>query len=133
MGTVRTLEQRRAEYALECIKGYGGKDAAKYRTLVQRLPVMVLRHGLGQALAYLCADAGTDTDHPSRKLYDDLRQWLQGTADERHPDRVYAPGPELLSAVLDGGRDEYRQAQVATLGLLAWMRKFAEAFLAKEA
>lgn len=133
----RTLEQERARYALSCIRkhipGQGAKDgeARKYGTLVRRLPTMVLQNGLGQALAFLLADAEGREDKPSRRLYDELEIWLHGAPGAERPDRVYQNGRDLIDALMEGTRDDYRRAQMAALGLLVWMRKFADAYLPK--
>jgi CRISPR-associated protein Cmr5 len=131
-GLNRTLEQQRACYALECIRGHEKDRAAKeYGSLVRGLPSMVLQNGLGQALAFLLARAGGDTEKPpAGQIYAELQGWLAGAADDKRPDRIYSHGG-LIDGLMGGSRQDYRRAQLNALALLAWMRKFADAWLPK--
>lgn len=124
----RTLEQERAAFALDRVNGWRDKranDRESYARFVQRFPAMVLTSGLGQALAFLLAD--NEGGHkPSGILYSDLGEWLvvrrklyQGTADE------------LIDLLISGDRSTYQQATEEALGLLAWLSRFADAFLQK--
>lgn len=131
----QTLEQKRARYALAAIRAYTvdgvpEEDARKYATLVRSLPAMVLSNGLGQALAYLLADAERDRGKPSYKLYDQLQSWLVGGRDDAYRERVFGTG-QLIDVLMEGSRGEYQRAEAGALRLLAWMRKFADAYLPK--
>ncbi len=126
----RTLEQRRASYALACVIRYragSGDGTDRYLTLVRSAPATILQNGLGQTLAYLLADG---EGKPSRQLYQDLQTWLCGSVDDAHPERVYA-GPRLIDALLAGSRAEYLRAQQTALALLVWLKRFGDAYLAK--
>jgi len=129
-----TLEQQRALYALQTIQGHVSdvdKDKRRYATLVRSLPSMVLQNGLGQALAYLLADARGDDRTPARRLYAELKQWLVGDVSDDRPEPAYDRGSELMEALMAGSRTDYQQAQLTSLALLGWMRKFADAYLPK--
>jgi CRISPR-associated protein Cmr5 len=132
----RTMEQERALFALEQIKnsetaaGDDSKKLRKYATFVRRLPTMVLQNGLGQTLAFLLADAEGNDGEPSKWLYDQLQEWLLGAPVDNRPERVYSNG-DLIKELVKGSRDNYRRAQIGALGLLSWMRKFADAYLPK--
>lgn len=126
----RTIDQQRADFAYQTMTQYGqhGDDAKKFATLVRGLPTMVLQNGLGQALAYLLADA-EGKKSPSQELYQRLQEWLCGATMEGRPERVYEG--KLIEQLMRCSRDDYQRAQQSALGLLAWMRKFADAFLPK--
>ena len=129
--TDRTLEQKRALYALNTIraherKGKGYRDT--YLTVVRGLPGMILQNGLGQALAFLLARAEGKRQGPEYQLYTELQTWLVGARDADHQERVY-PAGDLLDALVSGTRQQFQQAQVRALDLMAWMRKFADAYL----
>lgn len=124
----RTLEQRRATYALAAVQRHvGNAGAERYGTLVRSLPAMVLMNGIGQALAYLRADAGGNAGKPSAQLAQELEDWLCGPPDTEHPERVYSTGP-LLTALMAGERHQYQQAQRSSLLVLGWVKKFADAY-----
>ena len=129
----RTLDQRRASFALAFITSYraGEGGGEKLSTHVHKTPIRILQNGLGQALAYLVADAKP----PARALYEHLQEWLCGQVDDRHPCRVYPPAAsgggtsELLVSLIGGDRAPYLRAQDEALRLFAWLKKFADAYL----
>lgn len=123
----RTLEQRRAEFALEFINGQLQGDKEKLSTHIHKSPSLILQCGLGQALAFLLADAGKE-QKPSKILYEKLQEWLCGTPDEKHPVRVYEE-TELIEALIKGTRSDYFRAQEESLMLFNWLKKFAAAKL----
>lgn len=127
----RLLAQRRAKHALDRVTAAAADQAhaAEYERWCKRLPAMVLGNGLGQALAFLRADAGGDRQAASLRLYRDVSDWL---VDER---RLYAPPPgqDLLAALCAGDRWQYLRAQRETVEWLSWATRFATAYIGKEA
>jgi CRISPR-associated protein Cmr5 len=135
---MRTLEQHRAKYALDRVKTWLGEDgeprqnASDYARHVRKLPTMVLNNGLGQAIAFLLADAGPKAGGSSATLYRDLEAWLSGGTDQMRPMRVYVDEtPDLITQLMAGDRAQYVRAQEEVLSLLVWMKKFADAYLPK--
>jgi CRISPR type III-B/RAMP module-associated protein Cmr5 len=124
----RTLEQRRAAFALAFIETIKEEDKEKFSTHIKKTPSLILQCGLGQALAFLLAEAGRDEQKPSKLLYKELQQWLCGTRDEVYPMRVYT-STELIHALVNGSRSDYFRAQEETLMLFNWLKKFAAAKL----
>ncbi|EGW21680.1 type III-B CRISPR module-associated protein Cmr5 [Methylobacter tundripaludum] len=127
----RTLEQRRAAFTLAFIKGQLSleeKDKDKLSTHIHKSPSLILQCGLGQALAFLLADAGDKPKAPSKILYNSLQDWLCGEPDEKHPMRVYQK-TELIEALVTGTRSDYFRAQEESLMLFNWLKKFAAAKL----
>ncbi len=123
----RTLEQRRASFALAFIETIKEEDKEKLKTHIHKTPSLILQCGLGQALAFLLADAEGKLT-PSKKLYTTLQDWLCGVRDDKHPMRVYSQA-ELIDALVNGSRSEYFRAQEEALMLLNWLKKFADAKL----
>ena len=131
--TTDTLRQR-AAYALATIRRHQQDDKrkkAEYATRVRGLGPMVLQNGLGQALAFLLADAKGERAHAAARLYNELQEWLAGGRTRERPERVY-DGADLIAGLITGSRDQYQRAQWVTLDLLTWMKKFTDAFLAEE-
>lgn len=125
-----TLDQRRATYALATVQKHrNAAAAARYATLARGIATMVLQNGLGQALAYLLADA-EGKPSPALELYNELQAWLCGPVDAEHPERVYSRA-DLIAELMAGSRADYQRAQRHALNLLAWMRKFVDAYLPK--
>lgn len=127
----QTLEQKRAKYALDAITKAKENDKEKngegYGRHVRKLPAMILNNGLGQALAFLLADG----KEPSKKLYEDIQEWLRGESKVDCPRRIYAGSEALIKSLMAGDRSQYLQAQDESLKLLVWMKKFADAYLPK--
>lgn len=127
----RTVEQRRAAFALAFIGRHEkdeDKDKDNLSTRIHKTPSLILQCGLGQALAFLLADAGTDANKPSKWLYNELQTWLCGQRTVQYPMRVYLDG-NLMDALLNGTRHDYFRAQEESLLLLDWLKKFAAAKL----
>ncbi len=141
-----TRDQRRAQHALQCVKqvqqrlanaGPDQKEQKKakdfrddYKSRAESLPASIVMNGLGQACAMLLAQAkGQSGDHdPHRLLYDHLQDWLRG----REGAAIYPENQDLVKAVIGDGQREYVRAQVESLAYLNWLKKFAQAYLARE-
>ncbi|MDH4100765.1 MAG: type III-B CRISPR module-associated protein Cmr5 [Nitrospirota bacterium] len=117
-----TLEQERAKYAFDAIAAFTG-DKGKYATHIKKLPAMILNNGLGQALAYLLADDKGEYSAPSWSLYSQLRVWMTR--------KCICSGNDLMDSLMKGDSTQYMHAQHESLKLLAWMTKFADAYLPK--
>jgi len=118
---VRLLSQRRAAYALECVRK-AGKDF-DYARFCRNLPAMLLQNGLGQSLAFLRSKAGKQK--AAGRLYADISGWLIG---ERN---LYA-GDSLIRAVMEGDRHSYTVAHEETIELSGWLKRFADAVIGEE-
>lgn len=128
----KTLEQVRAADALAKVKILMGQAVNnsekadqndKYASYVKSLPATILMNGLGQAAAFLLAKR----DDAHHILYKHLQEWLCR-------DDAMAPYPrsgDLLAAITENSRDQYISAQAEALAWLAWLKKFAVAYLEK--
>ena len=117
--TSRTLEQKRAEHALDRARKMGQMDAEKYRSYVDRLGPAIVMNGLGQALATEIAAGG---EH--KNLYENVENWLC-----RSEGGVYSGNRDLLASIVEHGQDKYLHAQAEALAWLQWHKKFCRAFL----
>lgn len=125
----RTINQRRAAFALACVRGYQG-DTDKMSTHIHKTPIRILQNGLGQALAFLLSDAASDGGAPARNLYDKLQEWLCGNRDDSYPCRIYTGDPaDLIKRLVEGDRAAYLHAQEEALLLFNWLKKFSDAYL----
>jgi CRISPR-associated protein Cmr5 len=146
----RTLEQKRAEHALNRVKEVKEKqdvDPAAYRSYTERLPAAIVANGLGQALAMERAAAGegesaakkdTEAQQSSRSearetkadkkahalLYRNLSDWLCDPANG-----VYRGAEDALEALIEHDQQAYVRAQVEALAWLDWHKKFCQAML----
>lgn len=121
LSAIRTIEQERANYAWQCINGVKDKPfAGEYRTIVIKMPSLILTNGLGQALAYLRSKP--ERQH-FKSFYEDLSGWLK---------RELRISSDLLEWIVNqANSQEYRLATAKALALLQWFQRFAEAVLPK--
>lgn len=126
----RTLEQRRASHALECVRSLEPDDELRkrYRAYVERLGPAIVMNGLGQALAAERAAAGRQPEKPEQKahdlLYRNVQQWLC-----RADGGVYAQAPDVLEAIVQGDQALYLRAQAEALAWMVWHKKLCRAEL----
>ncbi len=102
---------------------------------------MIHTNGLGQALAFLAAKAGTkaggiDQENPHGVLYTQLEQWLTRTPEPDGPFRApYTTSvpdengqpTRLIYRIACGDSATYRQATAETLAFLNWLKSLADA------
>jgi CRISPR-associated protein Cmr5 len=123
----QTKEQQRAKAAWADVQAVDQKSPdvkRKYRSLVLKLPVMILTNGLGQTLAFLKSKGKANADDPHEIVYEHLQKWL--FREVRWTD---ANQPTLIERIFNTTSETYRQATTEALSYLHWLRRFAEAVL----
>lgn len=116
--SLKTIEQKRAEFAYNKIievKNTGNKD---YKSLARGFSSMILQNGLGQALAFLKAKK---KEH-HLAIYNHINLWLKECFGKSN-------NFDILAAIRNETSSEYRLYTKETLAFLIWLRKFAEAEL----
>lgn len=123
-----TLELARAKFALEKVEQV--KNDSAYRRELQDLPARLHSAGLGQTVASLLAAAERNS---SRKaIYGWLEEWL------RKPPIRYPAGQRLIDCIVGNLPQgikpaSYMAASREARALATWLKKFAEAFILKDA
>ncbi|HHY63011.1 MAG TPA: type III-B CRISPR module-associated protein Cmr5 [Bacillota bacterium] len=124
---MRTLEQERALFAWERVNSVckdHPNDAKDVAMNIRKMPTMVLTNGLGQTLAFLLQKDEGRRSGPEYIVYDMIAEWV---VDKR---KLYAgPRADLMNQLIQGDRYLYRQAQEETWAMLAWLKKFADAYI----
>ncbi len=124
---MRTLGQKRAEYALEKVLAIPEGKKKDFKSFSAGAPSMILQNGFGQALAFWLSKS---TDKHIA-IFDMIKDWLSYEKDdiknsfvkktETHADFIR----EL--SLMD--QDNYLTAQKETLALLEWVKRYANADL----
>lgn len=119
------VEQERAAYALKKITEAKGAPIkqSELKAYASSLPSLILKNGLGQAMAF--AKSKSDSKGKGLSwdlLYKMLEEWL------KKPGQPYA-GKSLLEGITSTDQSVYRQAQAEALALLVWIRRFARSEL----
>lgn len=133
MSHIENLEHERAKEAWSCIDYVNNKIDDKkfkkeYRSIIMKLPTLIITNGLGQTLAFLKAKGKRDDRKPEEKVYRDIESYLFSNKNIHLP---VAQG-ELIEKVIMLPGDRFRQVTSETLSFLSWMKRFADAVLPKE-
>lgn len=134
MSRLQRVEQKRAAEAWSCIQAVSEDiDSPKfkkdYRSIVMKLPTLILTNGLGQTLAFLKSKGKNDDSNPEEKVYGDLHGWLT------KPNVVNwgrVTHDELIERIMAIDSTKYRFVTMETLSFLNWLKRFADAVLPKD-
>lgn len=132
MSHLENIEHERANEAWSCI-GYVNEEVEsqsfkkEYRSIVMKLPTLIITNGLGQTLAFLKSKGKGDERNPEEKVYQDIDGWLS-----KNKNIHWNTKGELIERVIALPSDRFRQVTAETLAYLSWMKRFADAVLPKE-
>lgn len=127
------LEQRRAKGAYAAVgdaRNTLGSKQHEYKTVAQNLPVMILQNGLGQTVAFMMSKAEGKEKSAHGMVLGKLAEWLidkRGILDNPGG----KPTERLMCALLKVSRDRWLRAQEEALAFSVWLKRFAEALIAK--
>jgi CRISPR-associated protein Cmr5 len=130
MSQLQKLEQKRAVEAWSCIQCVKtSKFKKEYRSVVMKLPSLILTNGLGQTLAFLKSKGKGDVSKSEEKVYQDLQGWLT------KPNTINwgkATQGELIERIMAIDSNKYRMVTMESLSFLNWLKRFADAVLPKD-
>ena len=126
---MRTLGQKRAQYALDKVMGIRPELKVKFKTFSAGAPAMILQNGFGQALAFWASKQ--DSKPECGAMLDIIREWLCYDNDDIHNSfvRRTQAHSEFFEAISRMDQSEYLAAQKETIALLEWVKRFANADL----
>lgn len=121
---MRTMAQKRAEYALsEVLAATGKVEKDKLKAFSAGAPSMILQNGFGQTLAFWLAKG--KQEHMT--LFDILTRWLKQTDIKNFGDCQQPK--DYIQKLSTMEQREYLNNQSETLALLEWVKRFATADL----
>lgn len=134
MSQLQRLEQKRASKAWSCVQYVNEKiDNSKfkkeYRSIVMKLPSLILTNGLGQTLAFLKSKGKGDASKSEEKIYQDLEGWLRN-ANTVNLEKATQEG--LIERIMAIDSNKYRLVTMECLAFLNWLKRFADAVLPKD-
>jgi CRISPR-associated protein Cmr5 len=128
---IRSLEQRRAEFAFKKIEEVAKRNRKvqdKYSSYVKKAPVLIQTNGLGSALLFFKSKFGEGEEsdlsadkEAYRLLYDHINEWLK--------ERGFTEGKDAVEWIISADSLKVFQATEETIALLNWLKRFAEAKL----
>ena len=135
---MRTLGQKRAEYALEKVLDIPADKKKDFKSFSAGAPSMILQNGFGQALAFWLSK-GTDKELKIKEddkhitLFDMIWKWLYYEKDDVKNEFVDKDKAKTRTEFIGGlskmDQDKYLAAQKETLALLEWVKRYANAGL----
>jgi CRISPR-associated protein Cmr5 len=135
---MRTMAQKRAEYALEQVlkvmKEKDEKSRKDFKSFSAGAPSMILQNGFGQSLAFWLAKGTKDgklkENDKHIELFDMVKNWLSlKTKDFNNTFAKEKDRTKLMQELLAMDQRQYLTAQNETLALLEWIKRFANADL----
>ncbi len=145
----KTLEQGRAKFAYDCaedgrkichgneIKNEWYKDD-KYKSYVQKFPMLVKTNGLGSALAFYASKRQKEKDNKKAGtknnpknaydlIYNQITEWLKKEPKGLLSDRLN--NNDLVKVLMDLDSIEYRAVTNEVLAFFTWLKRFAEGLI----
>ena len=126
---MRTLGQKRSEYALAKVLAIADGKRGEFKSFSEGAPSMILQNGFGQALAFWSAKKADK----HIVLIDMIMEWLSYEKDDvknqfmkKTKDRT-----DFIRQLSTMDQSKYFEAQKETLALLEWVKRYANAELGK--
>ena len=135
---VATLDHERAQEALKAVQKIAGGDqkiAKKFRSYAESLPAIIVRNGLGQALAMEAANgkvgnqAEKDEEKAHKKLYEIVANWVLQKVYERQSNLLPL---QVIDEIIKSDQSKYMRAQEEALLFLQWVKRFANATIERD-
>ena len=117
---MRTLGQKRAEFALNKVVAIQPDKKEKFKPFSAGAPSMILQNGFGQALAFWISKA--KDEHMT--MFNIVKEWLC--------QNNFATGQsktDFIRNISQMDQTKYLTAQKETLALLEWVKRYANAGL----
>ena len=120
---MRTLGQKRAEFALEKVLEIPQSLKKDFKSFSAGAPSMILQNGFGQALAFWVSKGNAKhTKHII--LFGMLKEWL---IKNNFVQPQYESSLEFIKALSTMKQNSYIAAQKEALALLEWVKRYANA------
>jgi len=129
---MRTLSQKRSEYALKKVLEYindkNQKAKEEFASFISGTPSQILQNGFGQSLAFWFSKSkGKDKYN---FILEAIKEWL--SLDENDIKNNFIPPSNTIKDFIKNistlDQKKYLSAQKETLKLLEWIKRYAQAF-----
>ena len=126
---VKTLDQRRAEFAWQAATQGMARHTKTYKPLAKGAPFLIMGSGLMPTLAFLEGKGkGKGKDVAERVLREQIQEWLVERLAAR---QCMQPPPQdyqaLMHRLQQGTSTFYMEATDESLAILKWIRQFVDA------
>ena len=123
---MRALAQERAKFALnEVLKS---KSIDKLKPFTAGAPTMILQNGFGQAIAFWLSKTSSKNKKEKKKfefIIETIREWLSKNGFIKSD---VDNNEKFVEAITELSQEDYLSAQMETLKLLEWIKRYASAF-----
>ena len=126
---MRTLGQKRAEFALQKVTNIPEEAKERFKPFSAGAPSMILQNGFGQALAFWISKGKNKNEYLT--MFNIVKEWLSYENSDVHNKFIQKTQShrEFLEALSKMNQSQYLTAQKETLSLLEWIKRFANAGL----
>ena len=124
---MRTLGQKRAEFALQRVTDIPQEKKDRFKPFSAGAPSMILQNGFGQTLAFWISKKKDE----HLLMFNIVKEWLSYEYNDVHNHFVKktASHREFLEVISGMEQSEYLKAQKESIALLEWVKRFANADL----
>lgn len=117
----QTTDQKRCLHAHQQAASVDASDRAKYKTQARALPVMLLKNGIGQTLAFLRSG---EANNPGMKLARaHLESWVASRLFENQTS-------DLLNRLMNADRSTWWRATHESVAYATWLKRWVDALMA---
>lgn len=121
MTKIRTLGQKRAEFALDKVVAIHLDKKEKFKPFSSGAPSMILQNGFGQALAFWISKKDKDE---RIAMFNIVKEWLCQNNLATGQSKT-----DFIRNIAQMDQKKYLTAQKETLALLEWVKRYANAGL----
>ena len=126
---MRTLGQKRAEYALDKVLAIPENKKKDFKSFSAGAPSIILQNGFGQALAFWLSK-GTDKHIAIFEMIKDWLSYENGDVKNEFVEKDKAKTrTDFIKQLSCMDQIKYLTAQKETLALLEWVKRYANAEL----
>lgn len=155
----RSLEQKRAKFAYDCVqkvikceckwkdkdgkehdtyqcadKKIPHKNCGKYKAYVKRIPMLIKTNGLAATFAFVKAKSDhrdcNNKGYAYHLIYQQTENWLRESDTTK---AIFKGKPEgLIQVLISQESPEYRQLSTEVMALFVWLKRAAEGLIEGE-
>ncbi len=135
---MKTLTQKRADFALACVADYlknkkeeGARES--FKSFTAGVPAMILQNGLGLTMAFIRSKK-SEKDEKYKKVYEAIEDWL--TTESETTRALFSSGQkkdiDFFRRLNQLEHNEYQVVQNEALSIVEWIKRYAAAFVGEK-
>ena len=127
--TIIGIEQGRAKFAFECAEEAKQQNITEYKSYAKKMPMLIKTNGLGATLSFIISKEGKSEGKAYTKLGNHIQTWITKNAKTKSKFDNVNNFHDFTFKVLQLDSTDYRAITIEVLGLLNWIRRFADGLI----